>query len=70
MERLFVKKGMLLGIPPEEARIEFEKEVKTGKLGDADDMASLAVWLLSPHSRYITGQTLSVDGGLALGTFG
>lgn len=70
MERLFVKKGMLLGITPEEARTEFEKEVKTGKLGDADDLASLALWLLSPHSQYITGQTISVDGGLALGTFG
>ena len=70
MERLFIKKGMLLGITPEEARFEFEKEVKTGKLGDPDDLASIALWLLSPHSNYVTGQTLSVDGGLALGTFG
>jgi len=70
MERLFIKKGMLLGITPEAARKEFEEEVKTGKLGDADDLASLALWLLSPHSKYITGQTISVDGGLAVGTFG
>lgn len=67
MDRLFAKKSMLLGISPEEARKEFESEIKTGRLGDPDDLASLAVWLLSPVSRYVTGQTISVDGGLAKG---
>ena len=70
MDRLFIKKSQLLGITPEEARQEFENEIKTGKLGDPDDFASLAVWLLSPHSRYITGQTISVDGGLVKGIMG
>ena len=64
MERLFTKKSMLLGISPEEARNEFEKEISMGQLGDATDLASLALWLLSPHSRYVTGQTITVDGGL------
>jgi 3-oxoacyl-[acyl-carrier protein] reductase len=39
-------------------------------LGDGEDFASLAVWLLSPHSRYLTGQTISVDGGIIKGTMG
>lgn len=64
MERLFEKRSLLLGISPEEARKEFEKEIKIGKLGDPDDLASLAAWLLSPHSKYVTGQTIAVDGGL------
>jgi 3-oxoacyl-[acyl-carrier protein] reductase len=68
MERLFANKSMLLGISPEDARKEFEKETKVGFLGDPDDFASLAVWLLSPHSRFITGQTISVDGGLIKGS--
>jgi len=41
-----------------------------GFLGAADDFASLALWLLSPHSRYLTGQTISVDGGVIKGTMG
>ena len=64
MERLFEKRSLLLGISPDEARKEFEREIKIGKLGDPDDLASLAAWLLSPHSKYITGQTIAVDGGL------
>lgn len=64
MERLFANKSLLLGISPVDARKEFEKETKVGHLGDPDDFASLAVWLLSSHSKFITGQTISVDGGL------
>lgn len=67
MERLFANKSLLLGITPEDARKEFEKETKVGYLGDPEDFASLATWLLSPHSRFITGQTISVDGGLIKG---
>jgi len=70
MERLFEHKSVLLGITPNEARQHFEKEVKTGHLGDAADLGSLAAWLLSPHSRYITGQTITVDGGLVRGIMG
>lgn len=68
MDRLFAKKSELLGISIEEARSAFESEIKTGKMGNPDDLASLAVWLLSPTSRYITGQTIVVDGGLFKGT--
>lgn len=69
MDRLFTKKSMLLGISPEEARKEFEAEIKAGKLGNPGDLAALAVWLLSPGSGYLTGQTIAVDGGLFRGTF-
>ena len=70
MQRLFESKAMLLGISPDEARVEFEKETSTGKLGKPQDFASLAAWLLSPHSGFITGQTISVDGGLVKGIMG
>jgi 3-oxoacyl-[acyl-carrier protein] reductase len=70
MERLYANKSALLGISPLEAKQIFEREVKVGHLGDADDFASLAVWLLSPLSKYITGQTISVDGGLVKGVMG
>ncbi len=44
--------------------------VPTGKIGDLDEFASLALWFLSPLSSYITGQTISVEGGSVKGTMG
>ncbi len=70
MERLFTHKSMLLGITPHEAKSEFEEETRVGYLGRPKDFASLALWLLSPLSGYVTGQTISVDGGLIKGTMG
>lgn len=69
MERLFINKSAQLGITPEEARDQFEKEILVGRMGNPGDLATLACWLLSPLSRYITGQTISVDGGLIKSTF-
>ncbi len=69
MEELFENRAMLLGISPEEARKEFVNETMTGHLGDPKDLASLAVWLLSPKSKFITGQTISIDGGMIKSVF-
>lgn len=68
MERLFAKKATLLGIHIDEAKREFEKEIRAGRLGEPKDLASLATWLLSPHASYVTGQTIVVDGGLSRST--
>ena len=35
-----------------------------GRVGTVDDIASMAVFLLSPESGWITGQVIGVDGGL------
>ena len=69
MDRLFEKKSQLLGISAAEARVAFEAEIKTGKMGKPEDLAEIGAWLLSENSRYVTGQTISIDGGLAKGTF-
>jgi NAD(P)-dependent dehydrogenase (short-subunit alcohol dehydrogenase family) len=34
-----------------------------GRLGDADEVASVAVFLASDQSSYITGQCIYPDGG-------
>ena len=36
-----------------------------GRIGTPEDVASAICWLLGPHSTWVTGQTLGVDGGLA-----
>jgi 3-oxoacyl-[acyl-carrier protein] reductase len=38
-----------------------------GRFGTVEDVAETAVFLASPHARWITGQVLAVDGGQALG---
>ncbi|MBY8823562.1 SDR family NAD(P)-dependent oxidoreductase [Sphingomonas colocasiae] len=45
----------------------FRSRIPGGRLGDPADIAGLAVFLASDESRYITGQTLIVDGGYSIG---
>jgi len=70
MERLFVKKAEFEGISVDEAQLAFENEIPVGEMGTPEEMASLAIWLLSPLSRYVTGQTITHDGGLVNSIFG
>ncbi len=43
-----------------------EGKVPLGRLGTADDVAGVALWLLSDEAAYVTGQTLLVDGGVTM----
>jgi len=36
-----------------------------GRIGEPDEVASAIEWLLDPSQRWVTGQVLGVDGGLA-----
>jgi 3-oxoacyl-[acyl-carrier protein] reductase len=53
----------LLRLAPGGIRPELRQAVPLGRLGDVDEIASAAVFLASDMARYITGQTLHVDGG-------
>ena len=70
IENLLKKNSELKGISVDELRASFIKNLAVNDMGQADDFASLAVWLLSPSSRFVTGQVVSVDGGFILGTMG
>jgi 3-oxoacyl-[acyl-carrier protein] reductase len=43
--------------------------IPLGRIGEADDVADVALFLGSDAARYITGQTIVVDGGLLVGRY-
>jgi 3-oxoacyl-[acyl-carrier protein] reductase len=69
-QRLFVKRCEVEKISIDMARQKCESEIVVGRMGDTLEFGMLAAWLLSPNSGYITGQTISVDGGTIKGTMG
>jgi len=42
------------------------RRIPVGRLGTPQDMAGVALFLASPMSAYVVGQTIPVDGGLLL----
>jgi 3-oxoacyl-[acyl-carrier protein] reductase len=44
-----------------------KKMIPMKRLGQPDDIASVAVFLASADAGYLTGQVITVDGGLTLG---
>jgi 3-oxoacyl-[acyl-carrier protein] reductase len=41
-------------------------KIPTGRLGSGDDVAAACVYLASQEGAYVTGQTLHVNGGMAM----
>ncbi len=70
LKRVLEKSSETGGISYGDVRKKIEQNIPVGRMGDPDDFASMAAWLLSPHSGYVTGQTISVDGGVIAGSFG
>jgi NAD(P)-dependent dehydrogenase (short-subunit alcohol dehydrogenase family) len=50
----------------EEALKQFIARQPMGRIGKADEIAALALYLASDESGYMTGQNLMIDGGLSL----
>jgi NAD(P)-dependent dehydrogenase (short-subunit alcohol dehydrogenase family) len=39
------------------------KKVQLGRVGEHQELANLAAYLMSDYSAYITGQEITIDGG-------
>ncbi len=48
---------------PQNLKSEILKNIPIGKTGTTEDIAYTALFLASKESKYITGQTITVDGG-------
>ncbi|MEE2880257.1 MAG: 3-oxoacyl-[acyl-carrier-protein] reductase [Gemmatimonadota bacterium] len=51
---------------PESVTNDLSSKIPLGYFGAPSDVAGLARFLSGPYARYITGQVISVDGGLAM----
>ncbi len=58
--------GKLLGLSPEEFTRQRERQVPLGRMERPEDVANVIGFLASSKSGYMTGQALSVDGGLVM----
>jgi len=70
IERVIKNNSSLKGISYDKAKDEMVENIPVKRMGKAEEFASLAAWLLSSHSGYVTGQTISHDGGSIKGIFG
>jgi 3-oxoacyl-[acyl-carrier protein] reductase len=50
----------------ETLRAEILKKIPLGNLGQVEDVAAAALYLAAASGRYVTGQVLSVDGGMVM----
>ncbi|MEQ7421337.1 3-oxoacyl-ACP reductase FabG [Xanthomonas campestris pv. campestris] len=49
---------------PEDAKTALLQQIALGHLGQPDDIANAVAFLAGPTARYITGETLHVNGGM------
>lgn len=59
----YIATDMIQGIP-EAQRKSLRNGIPLRRIGEVEDVASLAVFLMGAGASYITGQTFAVDGGL------
>ena len=61
----FVETEMLNALP-EEKKAEYLKAIPLGRFCSPEEVANAVSWLVSDQSAYITGQIVTLDGGLSL----
>ncbi len=60
------ERAALLNQSPEEFNRQAVQRIPLGRMERPEDVANLIGFLVSPRSEYMTGQALSIDGGLVM----
>ena len=61
----FIRSAMTDGLP-EAQKAALIQRIPAGDLGSGDDIAAAVVYLASREAGYVTGQTIHVNGGMAM----
>lgn len=67
IRQLFRDRAELTGQNESDVRHALESRIPVGHLGPLDQLAGTYVYLASDLSRYVTGQSITVDGGWQIG---
>ena len=57
-----IRTPMTAGLPGE-ALAPYSAHAALKRLGEPDDVGDVAVWLCTEEARFVTGQSILVDGG-------
>lgn len=52
---------------PQEVKEKFLQRIPLKRMGSPDEIGALAAFLASEEAAYVTGQTITIDGGLSVG---
>jgi len=56
----------MTGVLNEDQKARILTAIPAGRLGQPDEIAAAVVYLASPEAAYVTGQTIHVNGGMAM----
>ena len=56
----------MTAVLPENVKTAVLAQIPLGRFGEPDDIAAAVAFLAGPEGKYITGQTLTVDGGMVM----
>ena len=70
IKQIYEARAAGTALTPEQVAAEAAKAIPLGRLGDPRELGHLVAFLASDKATYLTGQTISVDGGIVNGLFG
>jgi 3-oxoacyl-[acyl-carrier protein] reductase len=56
----------MTGVLTDEQKARIMSAIPAGRLGQSEEIAAAVVYLASPEAAYVTGQTIHVNGGMAM----